>query len=168
MIVDSEILDLTPPERFFAFARAYQSAAAVLCQQMASDPEASNWPNASVVLFLAGHALELFLKGVIYHRDPSADLRHHRIDALVEEYSRYYPDESFTCSIPFTREYLGFAAAEIHAMQETAFIPSIHYRYPVDRIGEERKSVQGFVPLKFLETLERMQNDFDRIQSAVT
>lgn len=63
MIVDSEIRHLSVPARFFAYANAYRSAAVALYQQMATDRESCSWPNASVVLMLAAHAVELFLKG---------------------------------------------------------------------------------------------------------
>lgn len=168
MIVDSEILHLSVPARFFAYARAYRSAAAALCHHMATDRESRGWPNASVVLMLAAHAVELFLKGAIYFRDPTADIEHHRIDALVEEYSKHYPEPSFAWDIPFGGEYPGFTEAEIQAIKKTAPVPSVLYRYPVDRGGKEWKIALGFDPITFLPVLDRMQDDFSGIESQLT
>lgn len=168
MVVDSEIHHLSIPKRFFAYTHAYRSAAVALCQKMAADRNACNWPNASVVLMLSAHSVELFLKGAIYFRDPSADVEHHRIDDLLDEYSKRYPEPSFAWDAPFKVEYAGFTDAEIQMIKKTVPIPSILYRYPVNRGGKEWNTTIGFVPDTFLAVLDTMSEDFARIEALLT
>lgn len=168
MIVDSEIRHLSVPKRFAVYARAYRSAAAALCQQMVQDESAHNWPNSAVVLMLAAHAVELFLKGAIHYRDPNANVEHHRIDALAKEYTKRFPESLFAWDIPFKVEYLGLTETEIKAVERTTPAPSILYRYPVAQGKREWNGALGFVPSTFLPVLERMQHDFERIESQLT
>jgi len=165
MIVDSELRHLSVPERFFAYAWAYRNAAAAQCLEMASDHEACTWPNATVVLLLAAHAVELFLKGAILHHDPTADVWHHRIDALSREYLRRFPNSAFSWSVPFKSEYLGMTEAEIQEAEKTMLVPSILYRYPVSKGGEEWKTAIGFVPIEFVRILDQLKDDFDRLKA---
>lgn len=66
MLTHSEIGHLTVPEQLFDFANAYRSASAILCEKFESaDVTFCTWPNAAVVLMLAAHAVELFLKGTL-------------------------------------------------------------------------------------------------------
>lgn len=168
MIVDSEIRHLPVPERHFAYACAYRNAADAFCKQVADDHELCIWPNAAVVLLLAAHAVELFLKGAIYLRDPATEIEHHCIDGLIEEYLKHYPEPSFAWDIPFKTEYLGFTESEIQAIKKKAPVPSILYRYPFDKGGKEWNTIIGFDPNAFLLILDRMKSDFSRIESQLT
>lgn len=168
MIVDSEIHHLSVPSRFFSYAHAYRNAAYALCEKMALNNESCSWPNASVVLMLASHAVELFLKGAILVRDPAAILDHHRIDELSDEYSKLFPETSFLWQIPFKTEYVGMPEEEIDTLKKKTPIPSILYRYPVDKDGIAWKGLYGFIPPPFVTLLEHMENDFERIQSQLT
>ena len=168
MIVDSEIHHLSIPDRYFAYARAYRNAAQALCEKMTLNDGSCSWPNASVVLMLAAHAVELFLKGAILARDPVAILNHHQIDELGHEYSKLFPETSFLWQIPFKTEYVGIPEEEIDTLKKKTPIPSILYRYPVDKDGTAWKGLFGFMPLPFVTLLEHMENDFERIQSQLT
>lgn len=168
MLVDSEIRRLSVAKRFAAYARAYRSAAAALCQQMTQQESTLNWPNSAVVLMLAAHAVELFLKGAIYHRDPSADVEHHRIDDLAKEYAKRFPEPSFAWEIPFKVENLGLTEAEIKDADRATPAPSILYRYPVNKGGKDWDAALGFLPETFLPVLEQMRHDFERLESQLT
>ena len=164
MIVDSEIRHLSVPARFFAYAWAYRNAAAALCLEMV-DREYRTWPNATVVLLLAAHAVELFLKGAILSRDPTADVWHHRIDALSREYAKRFPQASFSWDIPFKTDYLGMTEAQIEEAEKTTLVPSVLYRYPVSKGGEDWKTAIGFIPIEFVPILDGLKADFARLES---
>lgn len=157
MVIDSEIHHLAVPQRFFAYAHAYRNAAHALCVEMTSEDASHTWPNAAVVLLLAAHATELFIKGAILCRDSTAAIEYHRIDILSAEYRKLYPEPSFEWDIPFRTEYLGFAVAEIEALKKATPVPSILYRYPVAKGGKEWMGAFAFQPSSFLEVLEQVK-----------
>ncbi|MGZ8238255.1 MAG: hypothetical protein ACXWTY_10350 [Methylobacter sp.] len=167
MVTDSEILHLAVPQRLFEYAYAYRDAASALCVKMTSEDASCTWPNAAVVLLLAAHATELFIKGAILCRDPAAIMEHHRIDDLSTEYRKLYPEPSFEWDIPFRTEYLGIAETEIEALKKATPVPSILYRYPVAKGGKEWNGAFGFEPHSFLELLKQVKSDFDRIKTQI-
>lgn len=167
MVTDSEVLHLAVHERFFEYAQAYRSAASALCLKMTSEDASCTWPNAVVVLMLAAHATELFIKGAILCRDPTAIVEHHHIDDLSSEYRKRFPESLFEWDIPFKTEYPDIAEAEIEALKKAAPVPSILYRYPVTKGGKEWKGAFGFEPHSFLELLEQVKCDFDRIKAQI-
>jgi hypothetical protein len=165
LVSDQSIRDLPVPERFIAYAEAYATAAAALCGQMVSASGTCTWPNAAVVLMLAAHAAELFLKGAVLKRDPSAHLDDHCLDTLTGEYNKRFSEAEFVWNVPFRVEYLGIAEEEIAALRKSTPVPSILYRYPVQRGGEEWNGLFGFEPHSFVSVLEQMGNDFRRIKA---
>lgn len=167
MVTDSEIIHLALPQRFFEYAQAYRNAASALCLTMTSEDASRTWPNATVVMLLAAHATELFIKGAILARDPNATIEHHRIDDLSVEYMKRFPEPSFEWDIPFKTEYPGMAEAEIEALKRTIPIPSILYRYPVAKGGKEWSGAFGFEPHSFFEVLEQVKHDFERIKAQI-
>jgi hypothetical protein len=168
MVVDSDIIDLSVSARFFAYARSYLNASKALCQQMETDEHACTWPNAAVVLMLSAHAVELALKGAIYHRSPSTNVETHQIEKLAAMYSQLFPEPSFAWDVPFKVDYSGLTEAEVGALRKQVSAPSILYRYPVNRSGKEWNGAFGFAPTMFLPVLEQIQNDFGRIEPQLT
>lgn len=168
MVTDSEILHLAVPQRFFEYAHAYRNAASALCIKMTTEDASCTWPNATVVLLLAAHATELFIKGAILCRDPAATMEHHRIDDLSAEYRKLYPEPSFEWDIPFmTGEYPDMAETEIAALKKATPVPSILYRYPVSKGGRKWRGAFGFEPYSFLGLLEQVKYDFERIKAQI-
>lgn len=168
MITDAEMQSLSMPERFLAYADAYLDAADAMCQQMTREAASAKWSNAAVVLMLAAHAVELFLKGAILARAPSADVwgRGHKLHELAADYCSHFPESSFGWNIPFRTEFPdGLAEAEINALKAEMPAPSILYRYPVQKGGGEWQGVYGFEPNSFLLLLREVKSDFRRISS---
>ena len=168
MITDEEARSLPVPERFFAYADAYLGAADAMCQQIARDPASEKWANAAVALMLAAHAVELFLKGAILARDPSADVwsRGHKLHELAADYRSHFPEPAFSWNIPFQAEVpVGLAEEEIEALRKEMPVPSILYRYPVQKGGDEWKGLFGFEANSFLFLLAELKSDFIRIKA---
>lgn len=175
-----DIRQLQVPEQLFAYADAYRSAAAALCKQMMSDATPCTWPNAAVVLMLTAHAVELFLKGAILKRSPSTDVwtRGHNIDDLSADYRVQLPEPLFKWDIPFTSGlteaewkaqmkavHPSLTEAEIERLKAATPAPSIRYRYPAEKGGQEWRVIEGFEPHSFLPLLDQVANDFKRIKS---
>ncbi len=170
MVVDSDLVNLSMPERYFAYAEAYGNAARALTHQMISDPEQSNWPNAAVVLMLSVHAVELFLKGAIFSKDTESKVNHHDIDELADLYSKEFPDEKCAFSMPFKTEYLGMSEAEIEVIKQQSKLPapSVLFRYPTASGKEEWKGAYGFEPNSFFSVIEGLLNDFAKLKKCFT
>jgi hypothetical protein len=164
LVTDSDLSHLSVPERFFEYAKAYRNAASALCATMVSDNALCIWPNATVVMLLAAHATELFIKGAILSRVPTASIEHHRLDDLNVEYKKHFPEPSFEWDIPFKTEWGDLTDAEIQTLKKTVPVPSMLYRYPVAKGGKEWNGAFGFEPNSFVEVLDQLGYDFDRIR----
>jgi hypothetical protein len=167
LISDSSLKSLSVPKRFVEYAKAYRDAAEALCQKMVESQEARTWPNASVVLMLSAHAVELFIKGIVLARDSTAVLDGHQIDELEREYRSRFPEPSFEWNVPFKTDYSGIKVAEIEALRKTTPVPSILYRYPVARGGNEWNGAFGFEAQSYMLVLRQLTHDFARISNQV-
>lgn len=175
MLTLADIKHLEVPEQLFSYADAYRSASVLLCRKVESYDTFYNWPNATVVLMLAAHAVELFLKGALLKRKVKITLTHN-IQQLAEKYRETFQEEAFAWDIPFATP---LSETELIAqmkrlspdLDETKlkeFIaatpqPSILYRYPVNG-SKEWRGVYGFTPTEFLSTLDQMERDFKRLR----
>lgn len=95
MIGNWEISHVSESQRFVLYAHAYLNSAQLSCEQMAAHEAQRTWPNATVVLMLAAHSVELFLKGAILGRESHAKVGGHRINLLSEKYRQLYPEPAF-------------------------------------------------------------------------
>lgn len=169
MITASELNDTPVYERLFAFAGAYRNASFLVSSQMASDPKAFGWSDAAVALMLAAHAVELFLKAALLKRFPDIDIARygHRLDDLNKAYRIWFKDPDFDWDIPFTGgKYPDeMTQEEIIALRKNTPDPSIRYRYPISKGGDEWSGLEGFEARSFLLLLDQLEKDFHRIRS---
>jgi hypothetical protein len=168
MITDSELAHLSVSQRFFEYAQAYRNAASALCITMASNQGSCTWPNASVVMLLATHATELFIKGAILSRMPTTIIEHHRLDDLSAEYQKCFPEPSFEWDIPFKIEWGELVKTDIETLKKMTPVPSMLYRYPVAKGGKEWYGAFGFEANSFIEVLDQLKRDFERIRVQIT
>ncbi len=181
MLTYSEIGHLTVPEQLFVYANGYRSSAAVLCAKFESGDDVTfcTWPNAVVVLMLAAHAVELFLKGALLKRNVDVRSYQHSIDKLAAKYRDTFQKEpSLRWEIPFAStltktEWMALMKqlnpditnAELKNLISGIPDPSILYRYPVNKCGKKWRGLYGFYPPEFSQTLSQVECDFDRIRS---
>jgi len=170
MVVDSELLNLSIPERYLEYSEAYLNSASTLNSAMLSGQQENSWPNAAVVLMLSAHAVELFLKGAMYFKDANAHIAHHNIETLYKTYLNEYKDQSYFFEMPFISEYPSMSEAEIQALQKEVKppLPSILYRYPTESSTKEWGGAQGFEASSFSLILSKLQNDFKRLRNEIT
>jgi hypothetical protein len=163
---DFESRHLPVQEQLFAFADSYLSASCALCQQLVSDPETCTYPSGAVVLMLAAHAVELFLKGAILTRQPTADVwsRLHDLEALASDFRSCFPEPEFSWYIPFQAVIPeGLSDAELQAIKAQSTPPSILFRYPVQKGGAQWRTLSAFEPHSFFPVLHGLRHDFARI-----
>lgn len=167
MITDSDLAHMSVPERFFEYAKAYRNAASTLCATMTSEKAMCTWPNANVVMLLAVHATELFLKGAILSREPTAKIEHHLLDDLNADHKTRFSEPSFEWEIPFKTEWGNLSETDIQRLKKTIPVPSMLYRYPVAKGGNEWNGAFGFEPNSFVNVLNQLENDFQRIMAQI-
>ncbi len=177
MITLADIRHQDPSEQLFSYAEVYRSASVVLCHRIAGDETFYTWPNATVVLMLAAHAVELFLKGALLKRKIEIS-RTHDIQQLAEKYREKFPEPIYAWNIPFAnplseKEVIAnmkqlwpdIDEVKLKESMDLAPDPSILYRYPVNKAGKEWPGAYGFTtPTEFLSTLDQLERDFNRLR----
>ncbi len=157
----------TESDRFIAYAKAYLQTSRVICEGMTKSSPTSTWPFASVTMFLATHAVELFLKGMILLRDSSQVKKHHELVGFKRIYDQLFPEPELTWDLLFEAEYLGFLEdTDTKLLNGGSYIPSILNRYPIDGPGIEWQGTQNFRPKNFLHEIDLMGKTFNRIETA--
>jgi hypothetical protein len=167
LILDQSMRSLSIPQQFFAFANAYRNSAEALCERMINNESEGTWPNAAVVLMTAAHATELFLKGLILAKTPDADIQSHNIDLLARDFRRLYPEYETTWDIPFRTEFLGMDHQEVENLIRKQVAPSVRYRYPVTKDGNEWNGVSALRAATFKPVLQELQDTFQRLAQNV-
>ena len=169
MVVDSELLKLSIPDRFFEYSESYGNGAKALVEKMISDKSETTWPNAAVVLMLSVHSVELFIKGAIFNNDSKANIGNHNIESLFKKYCEIYQDEKYYFDMPFTTEYQGMSEEEIEALKENKRpTPSVLYRYPTKTGEVEWEGAYGFEPNSFLPVISGLLQDYQRLRECFT
>lgn len=165
------------PDQLLNYADAYRSASVLLCRKVESDNTSYTWPHASVVMMLASHAVELFLKGALLKRKIKISGTHN-IQKLAEKYRETFQDAAFAWEIPFAnplseteliaqmkQSWPDIDVAELKKSIAATPDPSILYRYPVSKDGKEWRGLYGFTPAGFLPRLNQLELDFKRLKS---
>ncbi len=167
MIGNWQISHVSESRRYVLYAHAYLNSALLSCEQMAAYVEQRTWPNATVVLMLAAHSVELFLKGAILARESHAKVSDHRIDLLSEKYRQLYPEPAFEFEVPFRTEYPNMSEEEKQTLKKTEPVPSILFRYSVRKSGVEWEGIHAFEADSFLRILSSVSNAYERISKAM-
>jgi hypothetical protein len=151
-------------ERLHQLALGYLRSAKILCIGLGEDPSELNWPRAAVVCFCYRHAVELFLKSCILHREP-LEKCDHDISKLRKQYFRLYPYQEFyfktiyDISLQEVEELLG-GRADIEDFERK---DDQVYRYLSDKQGRSPKGGHMFAPGGELSVIERLEDDISRI-----
>ena len=148
MIGSWEIDELRESQQLFAFSRAYLKSSIALCSRIQRLHRVPRYPEATVVLFLARHAVELFLKGAIIARSPKARLDHD-LERLKSKYDQLYHGAQFSWTLPFTTEYPGMTPAEISKAKKHTPPGEQVYRYPIDKAGAKWTDIFALEPRTF-------------------
>jgi hypothetical protein len=144
-----EISELSASVQLFAYAHAYLRSSAILASHVKRLRKDPRYPRASVVLFLAGHAVELFLKAAILARAPDEKLDHHRLEDLKDRFDALYPEPEFRWSMPFEAVPLGVTKDELRELRKRGEPRDQLYRYPLDRKGKKWVGLSGFEGTSF-------------------
>lgn len=166
LVTDNEIRDLPVPEQFFQFADAYLKAAIMQCDIVAQPPSYGRWPDAAVVLHLAAHAIELFLKAAILLREPGAEPASagHDIGKLTRKFRELYPEPEFDWEIPFSAADLDQDVPRTIKYERA--MQSMVYRYPLKKKHEQWSQLSALEPSSFKTDLLGWQAKFAHLQNS--
>lgn len=157
-----EVASLSAPEQFSSFAAAYLDSAIRLCRVLTTSHRKATYERGSVVLYLAAHAVELFLKGAILRKAPNERFNH-GLEHLHNRYCKLYPAKKFQFEMPFLTNDSGMSKAEKKMIKELAAPVVQLYRYPQDKEGKPWLGLHAFEPNSFLQVLVTLQDSFGRL-----
>jgi hypothetical protein len=167
MVGSWELSPLPIPSRFFRFARAYLDAAIVLNTRLFDGSDDQTYPRACVPLYLAQHAIELFLKGAILSRAPAEKLQH-GVERLGIRYHDLYSEICFRWDIPFgTAEPVGAEPGKIEELRKLSLPADQQFRYPTDIEKKPWMGISAYLAAEFHLTLNQVSSDFDRLESLI-
>lgn len=166
MVGSWQIDNLPIPFQFMAFADAYLDSASRLCKVLSRSTRKRSYPRVAVVLFLAYHAVELFLKSAILHKYPKEGL-HHNVEQLHNRYRALYSGKRYEFDVPFMTEYLGSEPSQIAEKKRLIPTQDKINRYPSNKKGEAWHGCFGFEPDSFQSLIAQLQDDFARLKSEI-
>lgn len=177
MLVDSEVAPLCIPMQFSAFSDAYLDSAIRLCTVLSRSTKKATYVRGSVVLYLAFHATELFLKGAILKKVPKENVgTTHNIGTLNNRYKNLYPGKKYRFNLLFTSEEPDFSNIEPDKVKEYKIIiaeiekvnpPDQKYRYPQNKKGQPWHGANGFEPSSFLREIKQLREQFKNISKHI-
>ena len=115
-----------------------------------------------VVLFLASHAVEIFLKSAIL-RKASEERFSHDLEYLKNRYEALYPAKRFKFHIPFHTSYDNLTADQMRQAKLLTPKKDQLFRYPRDKNGEPWHGVHAFEAGSFLLELVTLRSSFKRL-----
>ena len=167
MISSWEIDNLCESQQFFAFSRAYLKSSIALCSRIQRLRRTPRYPDATVVLFLARHAVELFLKGAIIARSPKAKL-HHDLERLKSKYDQLYCEAQFSWTLPFTTEFPGMSPAQLSKAKKHTLPCEQVFRYPIDNAGAKWTGVFALEPGAFKREMLAARKEMSRLEQRIS
>lgn len=166
LLVPNRVADLPPAAQFAAYAIAYLDSAQRLCTVLAHSHKKASFERGAVVLYLAAHAVELFLKGAILRKSPKERFSHD-LEHLHSRYETLYPGKHYHLEIPFKSNYPpGISSVEKSNMKALSPPTDQLYRYPSDKEGKSWFGVYSFEAGSFQEELNALRQKFDSLLSA--
>lgn len=116
------------------------------------------------MLFLAAHAVELFLKGAIVRKSPKERFSHD-LDHLIRRYRALYPGKKFQLELPFSTELPpGMTAEERRRVKEQIAPPGELYRYPIDKAYKPWSGAYGIEPNSLSLELTKLRARFEELR----
>jgi len=165
MHVHNEVSESDVPLEFMKQAFSHLEASEKLNALMCDDVWPSNYYRGQAVLWLAFHAVELFLKGCILKLDPSANIKSHSLSTLTKKLKTLNPGIDF--EPPFGVEPLPPYPGLIERAEKTERKIHEALRYPIDTERKPWPGVRGYSAPLFQGTLARTRNDCERLYDQI-
>lgn len=179
MVHFSEIGSLRPSLQFLAFSDAYLESAGRLCDVLDAHPTQSNYPKGAVVLSLAFHGIELFLKAAILEKAPNEQFGGtvgHNLEHLGKRYANLCSGKKYAFDIPFRDEEILLVDPDPRVVEELKIAIAEHnratptdqlHRYPRDIQGNAWEGFYSFDATSFAPVISRVQEDISRLRKLI-
>ncbi|MBN2704784.1 MAG: hypothetical protein JXR23_11305 [Pontiellaceae bacterium] len=162
MIGNWQISDLEHPKQCLELGLANLDASILLCGMMNSKSFPETFHHAKVIMSLAYHGVELFLKyGIGKKKDGNCPDGHFLL-VLKNEYIQLYPEPEFQFEVPFINKYIGFTDEQVEEKikqvkkdKEPPYDQQL--RYYRDKNGNQWSGVHGFKPNDYLDHLKELK-----------
>lgn len=160
LLLSDRLNSLNPSDQYAAYSMAYLDSAERLCGLLSRSYRSATYERGTVVLYLAMHAVELFLKGAILRKAPHERLVHHNLERIYNRYKELYPAKRYHFDMGFTKNYSGMSKKEIQTARQ--YSPPIDqlFRYPQDKNSTPWPSLYAFEANSFLAELESLRMRF--------
>jgi len=162
LLTTEHLQTLAPCDQYAAYASAYLESSKTLCADLVQLPQLAKYEKGNVVLYLASHAIELFLKGAIMRKAPEDKLGHD-LEHLYNRYKSLYPENRFHFDMGFTTNYGEMTKQQ--AAKAKKIVPPIDqlFRYPQDRGGKLWFGLYAFEANSFMVDLKELEDSFARL-----
>ncbi|MBN8476123.1 hypothetical protein [Sulfuritalea sp.] len=179
MVHCSEIESLRTPLQFLTFSEAYLDSAARLCAIRAASPNESSYPRGAVILSLAFHGIELFLKAAILEKAPEERFggrAGHDIEYLYKRYKNLFPGAEYVIEVPFRKRGIDSSGLNLPITEELRDSVNAHeratptdqlHRYPRNMEGQPWQGIYAFEPNSFSLTISQVQEDISRLRESI-
>lgn len=153
-------------DRCYWLSRAYIEASMCLSHAMLEEEFSSQYSSSRVIIHLARHGIELFLKASILAANGSAALHGHNLEKLLSLYRECYPGESFQFDAP--PQFALGRGGELFPDSLGHFHSTLdqRHRYPEDRIGTNFADPEVFDPQGFIEAVGKLDKQLKIIEFA--
>jgi len=125
------------------------------------------WENAVVLMLLATHSAELFLKGAILAINPDQRLPGHDLGELTALFNALAGKKAPKFDNPFKSELPELGQATLQELRESETPQSILYRYPADRYGIEWPGCYALDLLGFSQILGHLEKSYAAIEARI-
>lgn len=161
MHIQQEVTDSDVPIKFVKQARAHLEAAKKLNTLMCDGAWASNYYRGQAVLWLAFHAVELYLKGFILKLDPRTSVNGHSLAVLTAKLKSLAPKTQFDPT--FGIEALPPDPERVKQVEKSE--KKIHemLRYPIDTEGKPWPGVRSFSASMIQNELTLIHTECERL-----
>jgi hypothetical protein len=158
MIGNWEIQELEAANLDRELALASLDASVCLCVSMSCGSLPATFHHAKVIMSLAYHGVELFLKyGIRKHNEDPTRLGHD-LRRLRDHYECMNPAPCRHFEVPFLPVYLGFTEDELKQRFQDEKPLDQHLRYHLDRGGKPWPEVHGFDPDQYISELNALRD----------
>jgi len=163
MFIRPEIKSTDVPDEFVRMGFAHLEGAERLNSDLVTAAWSGSYQHGQVVMWLAFHACELFLKGFCLMADASTQVTGHTLQKLRSELERRAGPVEF--DLPFGGE----APEEYeHLVRQYERTTHERFRYPTNRDGLPWEGIVGFTPELFASTLQHMRTQAQHLHARLT
>jgi len=154
-----EFSDMAAWDRCYWLSRAYLEASACLCEAMLKEDFSNQYSSSRVILHLARHGLELFLKGSIIAATGASEVSGHNLAKLLTRYQEHFQGEAYQFRSP---HHFALRGGPDLFQEDLALFHSTldqRHRYPADRKGRGFAAPEVFDARNFLAAIGDLTKD---------